>query len=146
VVSLTEGQDGFPADPIRLRGSGEGVTVDVALRWTHWSWTRVRWFANLQEVESPALGWGLAQGMKHAARRLEAAGVRGGWQPERLRLGLAAIVDVRGPAIEPTGCCRSELSRDNTLAVQRIVREQLAERLAWDRELFDALSALTAGP
>jgi DNA gyrase subunit B len=145
VASLTEGQDGFPSEPVRLRASAGGLTVDVALRWTRWSWSRVRCFANLHEVESAALGWGLAQGMKRAARGPARAALLRGWQPERLWHGLAAIVDARRPAIEPTGCCCSELSRDDTRAVQRLVCEAFAESLARHSGLFDALSALTAG-
>jgi DNA gyrase subunit B len=142
---LSEGQDGFPVEPLRVWGAGDDLTVELALRWTTWSWTRARIFANHREVQSTAPLWGLAQGVKRAASQAGIASTLRAWKPDALRRGLAAVIDIRGPSVVVTGQCLEEFDASTARAVRHLVGRCVAEELTHHRHLLHALCARTTG-
>jgi DNA gyrase subunit B len=117
VARLTGDVEAFPSGgPLRFLGVREGVSVDVALRWTSSSETRIQGFANQNRVRTGAHLAGL-----FAA--LDASGVP--------RHGLVAILDVRGDTLQIEGCCRERLvGKDVSAAVCTVVSRGLARELA----------------
>jgi hypothetical protein len=142
---LSEGQDGFPVEPLRVWGAGDDLTVELALRWTTWPWTRARIFANHGEVQSAAPVWGLAQGVKRAASQAGLASTLRTWKPDALRRGLAAVIDIRGPSVVMRGQCGDELDASTARAVRHLVGKCVAEELTHHRRLLHTLCALTMG-
>lgn len=57
---------------------------------------------------------------------------------------LAAVVDIRGPSVEITGCCDERLAVPTARAVQQIVRATFAEELAQNPDLLRRLCARVA--
>jgi DNA gyrase subunit B len=145
VALLSEGQDGFPVEPLRVWGAGDDLTVELALRWTTWPWTRARTFVNHREVRSAAPLRGLALGLKRAARQAGLAVAPSAWEPGALRRGLAAVFDIRSPSVEITGCCRDELTAHAALTVRRVVGKCVAEELEHHRALVRTLWARSSG-
>jgi DNA gyrase subunit B len=148
VALLSEGQDGFPVEPLRVWGAGADLTVELALRWTTWPWTRARSFANHQnEIRSAAPLRGLALGVKEAASRAGLSATPSSWRPDALQRGLAAVFDIRGPSVEIRGCCRDELTLPTARAVRRVVAKCVAEELVHHPALVRTLWAMqSSGP
>jgi DNA gyrase/topoisomerase IV subunit B len=96
VDCLTEGRDGFPVEPVVLRGASDDLVMQAALRWARGSTTRVRCFANDREFEPGALLGGLATGLRLACRPAGLAPPARGRSTDLVGRGLAAILDVRG--------------------------------------------------
>jgi DNA gyrase/topoisomerase IV subunit B len=91
------------------------VSVDVALRWTHSSATRIHGFANQNRVRTGA----------HLAGLFGALDAR-----DLPRRGLVAVVDVRGDTLQIEGCCRERLvGSDVSAAVCTVVSMGLARAL-----------------
>jgi DNA gyrase subunit B len=132
VSLLTEGRSVFPAEPIRLRGAREGLSIDLAFQWTRASTEWQIWsFADLQPLlgGSHLLGLrsGVGQAIKAASRGAEGLGDRRPWRPGTLRAGLVGVIDLRGPAVTVDRCCRAHV---RSAAVKAAVREIVASGLA----------------
>jgi DNA gyrase subunit B len=145
VALLGESQDGFPAEPLRLRAARLDVTVDVALRWTRGGRSYVRVFANDHEVCAEALAHGIAKGVKRAARRAGMAWALRGWDPQRLTGGLAAIADLRSPRLEIICGCRTEPGNLGARVLREAVAVRLAEALKRQPGLLEELTKLAMG-
>jgi DNA gyrase subunit B len=117
VTRLTSDVEAFPSGgPLRFIGVRDGVSVDVALRWTASRETRIHGFANQDRV--------------HAGAHL--AGLFGALDASDVpRHGLVAVLDVRGDTFQFEGCRRETLvGHDVSAAVCAIVSKGLAGALA----------------
>jgi DNA gyrase/topoisomerase IV subunit B len=118
VARLTSDMEAFPAGgPLRFLGVHEGVSVDVALRWTGSSEMRIHGFANQNRVQTGA----------HLAGLVDA--LRAGEVP---RHGLVAVLDVRGDTLQIEGCRRERLVGKNVRAAVCTVVSRGLARAALD--------------
>jgi DNA gyrase subunit B len=127
VDRLTEGRDGFPAEPIVLHGATRDLVLHAALRWTRGPSTYTRCFVNDRDVETGAFLGGLVLGLRLAARRVGLAAPSRETSTDRMRRGLAAIVDLRAPGDE--FACGHYHDPDMQHAFHQLVGKAFSEEL-----------------
>jgi DNA gyrase subunit B len=130
VELLTEGMDGFPAKPLRLRGARRDVIVDAALRWTRRPEPRIRVFAGMREVRAE----NAVRALERALRRIDPAALG----PHRVAEGLCAVVVLRGAGV---GWCGDDLGKRSSAVLRGVLTSQLREAMACWPELRCALEA-----
>jgi DNA gyrase subunit B len=140
VDRLTEGRDGFPVQPIVLRGATRDFVLHAALRWTRGPSTYVRFLVNDRDVEPDGFLGGLVLGLRLAARRVGLAAPSREKSTDRVRRGLVAIGDLNDPGYD-FGTGRS-YDPDMQHAFHQLVGNAFSEELRCHSLLLRELGAV----